>query len=301
METEVREETYEITQLETGIVATDVEPGDDKDEWDNLWRVQVPVGLSYVIRPEDFFALYLYDLEEYVEGAVADDGAVQTNETAEAREATANDMTLLPAAPAVADAYYFGSRHPFTKLRIHATTAGEGVWVITWEYYNGTAWAALLGIVDGSEAAGAGFTAAAGDWDVTFTLPITWAKVDVDGHSLYWIRARVSGYTSVVAAPTGDYAYVNSALEHFATDKIKIETRDASEEGRKVLMAPIQYAQIKDFQDVDKLAHFDIAEPVAIPEGHWIAIMGKSTAGVMDVSASHFKLGCKRVRHTLFG
>ena len=97
MPTGVKEETYEITQVETDIVATDVEPGDDKDEWDNLWRVQVPVGLSYVIRPEDFFSLYLYDLAEYVEGAVAADATAYTNETVDARDVGTNDMTLLPA------------------------------------------------------------------------------------------------------------------------------------------------------------------------------------------------------------
>lgn len=306
MPTGVKEETYEITQVETDIVATDVEPGDDKDEWDNLWRVQVPVGLSYVIRPEDFFSLYLYDLAEYVEGAVAADATAYTNETVDARDVGTNDMTLLPAVGGpiqVNDAYYFGSRHPFTKLTITATTAGVGVWVITWEYYNGSTWATLPGISDGSAAAGAGFTAAAGDWDITFTLPPDWAKyagAEVIGQSLYWIRARVSAYTSAATQPKGDYAYVNSALEHLAVDMIKIETRDASEEGRALLLAPCQYSQVKEFQDVDKFTHFDIAEPAIVPEGHWIAIMGKSTAGVMDVSASYFKLSCKRVRHTLF-
>ena len=303
MATKVTEEAHELTQLESGIVATDVEPGDDLAEWDNLWRFQVPVGYSYVFNPADIFSLYLLDLAEYVEGAVADDGGSYTDETVEAREATANDMTILPATPAVNDAYYFGSRHPFNNLIITCTTIGEGVWVITWEYYNGSAWAALPGIVDGSAAAGAGFTAAS-PWTISWTKPPDWAKyagAEVIGHSLYWVRARVSGYTSVTTQPLADYAYVGNALEHRATDVLKIEIRDPSEGGRKQLLNPTPYAQLKEFQDVDLVAHLDVPGAVVANEGEWIAIMGMSTAGVMDVSASHFRLTCKRVRRSLFG
>jgi len=137
-----------------------------------------------------------------LEGAVADDGGVQTDETTAANDSTANDMTLLPATPALDDAYYFGCSTPKDFLRINIGTAGEGTWTITWEYWNG-AWTALSGVTDGTS----GFTAAAGNHDVTYTFPTDWAETAVNGITSYWIRARVSAYTSVTTQPLGTQAW----------------------------------------------------------------------------------------------
>ena len=142
-------------------------------------------------------------------GAVADDGGSQTDETTEANNTTANDMTLLPATPAVNDAFYFGSDLTFNNLKLAIGTAGAGTWTIVWEYWNGSAWSVCVDISDGTT----GFTAAAGEHNVTHTPQSNWAKNTVDSISAYWIRGRVSAYTSVTTQPKGTQSWTyNSKL-----------------------------------------------------------------------------------------
>jgi hypothetical protein len=139
-----------------------------------------------------------------VSGAVADDGGVQTDETAQANSATPNDMTLLPTVPAVNDAYYFGHSALWDWLRLNIGTAGAGVWTIVWEYWNGAAWAGLPNLSDGTSHFGN-----AGMNDVTFTRPGDWVVTTVGGIiGLYWIRARVSSYTLIVFQPLGTQAWI---------------------------------------------------------------------------------------------
>jgi hypothetical protein len=146
-----------------------------------------------------------YKLKIPVGGAVADDGGVQTDETVAAQNPAANDMHLLPAIPALNDAYYFGHAKKFDVVWLNIGTQGDGVWTITWEYWNGAAWAALSGVVDNTN----GFTTVAGLHDVSFTMPGDWATTDVGGVlGLYWIRGRVSSYTSVTTQPLGSQAWV---------------------------------------------------------------------------------------------
>ena len=139
-----------------------------------------------------------------VGGAVADDGGVQTDETAVVNSPTANDMILLPATPAVNDAYYFGYSALWDWLRLNIGTAGAGTWTIVWEYWNGTAWTGLPDISDGTSHFGN-----AGINEVTFTRPGDWATTDVGSIlGLYWIRARVSAYTSITTQPLGTQAWI---------------------------------------------------------------------------------------------
>jgi len=136
-------------------------------------------------------------------GAVADDGGSTTDETAASNNATASDMTLLPATPAVNDAYYFGGDSNFNSLKLNIGTAGVGTWTITWEFYDtDTTWKALSAVSDGT----GGFTVP-GIQTVTYTLPTTWATVAVKGITAYWIRARVSAYTSITTQPKGTQAW----------------------------------------------------------------------------------------------
>ena len=143
-----------------------------------------------------------------VEAAIADDGGVQTDETAAAQSPTANDMTLLPAAPAVNDAYYFGHTKKFDRVWLDVGTQGEGVWTITWEYWNGTGWGALPGVVDDTN----GFRATAGLRYMSFTRPADWVTTSVTGITLYWVRGRVSSFNSVLTQPKGNRAWVELNL-----------------------------------------------------------------------------------------
>ena len=145
-----------------------------------------------------------YDLIIVVSGAEAyvHTGSY-TDETTAAQNATANDMTLLPAVPAQNDAYYFGFDKLFDVMTLNIGTPGVGVWTITWEYWNG-AWTALSGVTDGTT----GFTAASGSHDVSFTRPGDWATTVVNAITKYWIRARVSAYTSITTQPKGTQSWI---------------------------------------------------------------------------------------------
>lgn len=120
--------------------------------------------------------------------AFYDDGGVFTNDTVDANSAAAGDVPLLPAAEQVNDAFYFGDEYGvFSGIRINFSQAAIGN-TIAWEYYNGSAWVAIPGIVDGSN----GLTAGAGNRDITFTPPSNWSTVIVNAQDAYWIRLRVT-------------------------------------------------------------------------------------------------------------
>ena len=147
---------------------------------------------------------------------ITDDGGTYVDETTPINESTGDDVETLPATPAVDDAIYFGhATAQFNSLSVNQTTQGAGTWTITWQYWNGTAWA-NLSPTDGT----AGFTAAAGWVDVTFTPPETWAQVPVDNVYGYWIRAYVSAYTSVSTAPQIGQGYVTVVSADVYTDEL---------------------------------------------------------------------------------
>lgn len=119
--------------------------------------------------------------------AYLDDGGVFTDDTVDANDAGANDVALLPAAEAINDAFYFGDAYcKFSAIQINIGTAGVGG-NITWEYWNGSAWAALT-VADFTNE----FTTA-GTNDVNLVEPAEvalWSKTVVNGTDAYWVRAR---------------------------------------------------------------------------------------------------------------
>ena len=141
-----------------------------------------------------------------VSSAVADDGGVQTDETAAANSDTADDMTMLPSVPAINDAYYFAYGTTFQRIRLNQGTRGIGTWTVVWEYWNGSGWAGLSGVDDPTD----GFKpTAAGTYKVSWIVPGDWATTTVAGLGpYYWVRARVTAYTSVTTQPKGTRAWI---------------------------------------------------------------------------------------------
>lgn len=135
------------------------------------------------------------------------DAPSYTDQTTEANDTTANDLTLLPAVPAVNDAYYFGHNYQFTRLWLNIGTAGAGTWTITWEYWNGSAWTALSNVRDDTSS----FKPSSTGWKmVQFSVPANWTTYAVNGVTTYWIRARVSAYTSITTRPLGTQARIST-------------------------------------------------------------------------------------------
>ncbi len=135
------------------------------------------------------------------------DGAAYTDETTDINDVGADDVALMDATPAVNDAFYFGLPTRANALPILIGTAGVGTWTITWEYWNGTTWAALAGVTDAT----VGFTAAPGWHHVTWTVPTSWPVSTIDGATCHWIRARVSAFTAITTQPLGTQAYYDVA------------------------------------------------------------------------------------------
>ncbi len=151
--------------------------------------------------------------------ATAEDGGVREMQTLAANDAgTDDDMDLLPATPAGNDAYYFGGHVRYDKLRINVTTPGEGVWTITWEYWDGSSWSALAGVSDGTT----GFKTG-GSQEVSWTMPSDWKWTTVNDQDspvagiggafpAFYVRARVSAYTSIITQPLGGRAEIEIKL-----------------------------------------------------------------------------------------
>lgn len=145
----------------------------------------------------------------------SDDGGLYVDETVDLASATSNDVPPLPITPAVDDAFYIGhANSKFAEVQLNQTTQGAGVWTMVWEYWNGAAWTALAGVTDGTT----GFKAATGFVGVTFTSPTDWAKCTVDGVNGYWVRSRVSAYTSISTRPLIGQGYVVLSSGSYTND-----------------------------------------------------------------------------------
>lgn len=285
-------ERFFLHQDETDMSGTDTKRCGAFEE---AFRYQVPSRHELVFSPEDVFGCYLYYVAADIAGALADDGGAITDERVEANEATANDMTLMPAggSEATNDAYYFGQAYPFSNLRLKYTTAGACTAKdLAWEYYNGSAWVAIPNLTDGTEA----LVTAAGTHNVNFAPPGDWAEVAVDGMTAYWIRARIvtADYTT---SAIGDQAWIGGCEMH-DDDLVRIEVRSPNGGERRTLLQS-RYGQLKDITDRDKLYPLAITEQIIAGGGDWVVISVKST-GELDVSASHFVLECARVKPSMF-
>jgi len=131
-----------------------------------------------------------------VKGAAQDDGGVFTDYTPEAQSSTANDVELLPASPAAADAFYFGFDIPAGMVTLDVDQAGVGTWAVTWEYYDGASWTALSDVDDRTSA-----FSVLGQNIVTWTVPADWSTTTIVTIPAYWVRARVSSFTSLTTQP----------------------------------------------------------------------------------------------------
>ena len=133
-----------------------------------------------------------------------------TDQTAAANSAATGDWTIFPATEEnTIDYAAIGFRQKFKKVTFNSTTGTQGVGgAVAWEYWNGSAWAALT-VTDGTT----GFTAALGSGQnlTLTTVPTDWAATSLGGSAiLYFIRARVTTvystnpvYTQAIIGVTG--------------------------------------------------------------------------------------------------
>lgn len=142
-------------------------------------------------------------LLQSMDGAVHDDGGILTSYITEINNDTPNDVPLLPTTPVVDDAFYFGADNQFRILTVDITQAGSGVWDFAWEYWTGLTWTVVTTLDDRTLE----FTTS-GVRTVSFDLPTNWARQTVHVFAdKYWLRARVSAFTSVTVQPLAKQAW----------------------------------------------------------------------------------------------
>jgi len=161
-------------------------------------EIEIPVGSGRYPRRVTLEDTVRRDLVE----ALQDDGGAFTDYAVEARSYTADGVPLLPAAPALGDAFYFGFSGPISGVVFDLTTVGVGDWTIVWEYWDGAAWQALADVDDPTN----GFRAPGGaaTYSVSWTVPPGWtalASPSGSGLSLFFARARLSAFVASTTSP----------------------------------------------------------------------------------------------------
>jgi hypothetical protein len=212
-----------------------------------------------------------------VKGAAQDDGGAFTDYTAEAQSSTASDVQLLPATPAVSDAFYLGFDIPAGMATIDIDVAGAGTWAVTWEYYNGSGWTGLSDVDDRTSA-----FSVLGRNIVSWTIPTDWATTTVVAIEAYWVRARVSSFSSITTQPLGSLIQYETGDWWVWVESLPLDTQ---EQFSLFLGGPddlVTYHEL--FTGADGLVTADAA---ALEPGSTfaIAIRGRSNYGTLGSSS----------------
>jgi len=141
-----------------------------------------------------------------VGGAVShNDDVGDTNETTEANEATANDMTLLQADGAVEDWYALGYASEFDAICLYVSTVGADITLDTFEYSKGSGvWGTLTPILNQLN----NYETAGKVW-FTFGRPGDWATDTIAGiANMYWIKLKASATGGGYSQPLGQQAWI---------------------------------------------------------------------------------------------
>jgi len=107
-------------------------------------------------------------------------------------------FSYFPASPAVNDIVYFGSTTgPFRAVVLNIGVAGNYSVTITWEFWSGAAWVSTAGGIYES-----GTFTSTGRKPIYIDTPTGWATTAINGVTAFWIRARISAFTSWTTSPT---------------------------------------------------------------------------------------------------
>jgi hypothetical protein len=291
----IHEEEFKLTQAESGMSSRDIGPDSNKDQWQDFWRFQVPVGQALIFQSHHWLAMYSTYVVDGLDLFLLDDGGSFSDDTTDANDAGAGDIALMPGTEAVNDAAYIGMHYPFGRVGFDLGTAGVGN-TITWEYYNGS-WTTIPNSTDAT-------TGLTSSGEFSFQPPDDWARTTADGKEAFWIRARVSA-ASYSTVPVGDTIYINGTSAGAAVaignyERFRIEVRDASENQRYPLINQTRYEQMNDFRDRTLRYYLPLNDPVIAKENMWVIIQSRPASGILDVSASYFELSCRRIRKGIY-
>jgi len=174
--------------------------------------IEEPAGSN--IRPT-FAILDDHNIPELLLAAFQDDGGVFTDYTQEANNQAPGDVPLLPAVPAVDDAFYFGCTSQINAINLLIASPADGDFSVSWEIWDGFAWVSPPDLLDNT----IGLTAPGGSRVSIETLQV---PTTVNGVLAFWVRVRVSAFVSITAAPVASYVvplcYEPLPLEDFTLE-----------------------------------------------------------------------------------
>ena len=103
--------------------------------------------------------------------------------------------TFSTAAFATADYLYVGDSATFDQIRLSLGIAAgnQNTARMTAEYYNGSTWVELAGLIDGTASGGKTWNTSG---TIKFVLPSDWATVVIDSDTKYWVRISTSAVWS---------------------------------------------------------------------------------------------------------
>lgn len=131
------------------------------------------------------------------------------DETADFNNATVNDVNF-PATEAAGDQIIIGSLVPFNHLEIVLGTSGTVGTMLT-RFWNGTAWTTVSGLVDGT----VNLTAAPGTYQMTWTMPNTWAtKTENAVGPFYYAALEVATLYTVNPLITQGFIVFDTDIAH---------------------------------------------------------------------------------------
>jgi len=139
-------------------------------------------------------------------GAVSHDhDGVDADETTEANEATANDMTLLRADGAVTDWYALGHASKFDAICLKVGTVGVDITLDVFEYSTGVGtWGTLVPIMNQLN----NYETVGKVW-FSFVRPGDWAVATYAGIAdKYWIKLKASAIGGAYVQPKGTQAWI---------------------------------------------------------------------------------------------
>ena len=132
--------------------------------------------------------------------AASSGGSSFTDETTANNSAVEDDITLLPASSTTNDAYYWGHSEKFNQLKLEVSSDTDvGFATLIWEYWNGSSWASLPNISDGTNNyVNLGINV------VSWTDPTGWATTSVNSQGpYYYVRARTNSFSLLGPQPLG--------------------------------------------------------------------------------------------------
>lgn len=295
------QELFRLGSTETGILSQDAYPdmSPTYPKFTELYRYQVPVDRRLIFRPGHTFSLYAKYLNENLDAIGFDDANVVLVENMATINEEASNAVISAAAAADTDYSFFGYRYKFKSFKITGVanmTLDDADADTQWDYWNGSSWIDLPGLTDGTN--GLSNTTVASE--VSWTLPgSAWVATRKPGPLVYLVRRVIATYSTGGDATTVSAAAVHDSQVLDNRDLVKIEVRDQNEQVRRPLISDLQYRQVSEFQDRDKVARLTIAEPVVARPGDWIVISVRAISPV-DVSASYFDLTCDREMVRIF-